>query len=435
MSAKVISFINLKGGVGKTTLALATGEILASEKKDYYLRTDNGQIFWPRKYKVLLIDLDGQSNLTSSALSNDEMESCWDSKKSTCHFFNSLFKRPMDLKESICERCSNVSDIRGDLHIIPSYTDLFRFEEDVMEKYEEGLAVDLTSLRGGLKKALEDEVFLFNWNNVPGSDSERLLTCLKNDHYESWVEGAEIHKSDDGKTVHIYKDEKSAEIIIDEKKGKVTVKTSTRTYDYALKAKVKREYGKLNIYGESILEKYDYIIIDCPPNLSILTTNAIIASDYYVVPVIPEKLSQMGLLLIKGRIHEIKEDTERYPYDVKIGYVGAVLNRVDITRNEHIKLAEEIITNDDFKCFDNWIGAVKPLYLVTDYDYRPDNFYYYSMSHYYKNCRRKYGEGVNRKNPSKSKLLYERGEGRTPHQIRIYERISGFVKELIRRAN
>lgn len=414
MSAKVISFINLKGGVGKTTLALATGEILANEKQYY----PSVRSFY-HKYKVLFIDLDGQSNLTYSTLSENEIRSCWGSEKSTYNFFTSCLEHPIHLKECICKGCSNVSDIRFYIDIIPSSFELFDFEERVMEAYENGSTIDLSALRMALKRALGADVFLFNWNNIPGSDSEKLLTCLKDDHYERWVEGAEIHKSDDGKTVHICKGENSAEIMIDENGKDVTVKCSTRTYNYNFK--VKREYGKLNIYGESILEKYDYIIIDCPPNLSILTANAIIASDYYVVPVIPEKLSTFGLELIKRRIAGLKEI---YSDDIKIKYAGAVLNRVDIRRNSHIELAEQIIEDDNFKCFNNWIGDVKPLYIVADYSLRR-----------YANCHQKYGGWSRRKNPSKSELLYERGKGRTPDQIRTYERISGFVEELVERAN
>lgn len=46
--SKVISFINLKGEVGKTTLLVATAEVLASQYKK----------------KVLVIDLDPQTNAT-----------------------------------------------------------------------------------------------------------------------------------------------------------------------------------------------------------------------------------------------------------------------------------------------------------------------------------------------------------------------------------
>ena len=50
-SCKVISFINMKGGVGKTTLTVNIGEKLASQGK-----------------KVLIIDMDPQFNATQSLL-------------------------------------------------------------------------------------------------------------------------------------------------------------------------------------------------------------------------------------------------------------------------------------------------------------------------------------------------------------------------------
>lgn len=61
MAAKIVSFINLKGGVGKTTLALAIGEFLACA---------NHYLLYP-KSRVLLIDMDAQSNL-SYALFGEE---------------------------------------------------------------------------------------------------------------------------------------------------------------------------------------------------------------------------------------------------------------------------------------------------------------------------------------------------------------------------
>ncbi len=88
--------------------------------------------------------------------------------------------------------------------------------------------------------------YLFSWDNIPGDDSERLLRYLKDDHNISWVESAEIRKSDDSKAVRIFKDENSAEIRIEEEK--VTLEISdARIHDL----KVKQENGKTNIYEES----------------------------------------------------------------------------------------------------------------------------------------------------------------------------------------
>ena len=91
--------------------------------------------------------------------------------------------------------------------------------------------------------------YLFSWDNVPGTDSERLLRFLRDDIDIGWAENAEILKSDDGKTIRIFKDENSAEIIINETEGKATLKISDgRTHDL----KVKKENCKLNIYQYSM---------------------------------------------------------------------------------------------------------------------------------------------------------------------------------------
>ena len=106
---------------------------------------------------------------------------------------------------------------------------------------------------------LKEIEYLFSWDNVPGTDSERLLRFLRDDLDIGWAENAEISKSDDGKTIRIYKDENSAEMMIDEKKEKATLEISDgKTHNL----KVKKEDEKLNIYEVMKYEKgciKDYI--------------------------------------------------------------------------------------------------------------------------------------------------------------------------------
>lgn len=54
-----------------------------------------------------------------------------------------------------------------------------------------------------------------------------------------------------------------------------------------------------------ILHYYDYIVIDCPPNLYTVTQNALLSSDYYIIPVVPDFLSHMGLSILTGKIKDL----------------------------------------------------------------------------------------------------------------------------------
>lgn len=56
-----------------------------------------------------------------------------------------------------------------------------------------------------------------------------------------------------------------------------------------------------------LLNDYDYIIIDCPPNLNLITLNAIFASDYFLIPTVPDLLSTLGLPLLIRRLQTVKK--------------------------------------------------------------------------------------------------------------------------------
>ena len=69
---------------------------------------------------------------------------------------------------------------------------------------------------------------------------------------------------------------------------------SYRNIDLALDERKKSE-TRLSKVLAPLQEEYDRIILDCPPNLTLLSENILYAADYILVPVIPTTLSLLSL--------------------------------------------------------------------------------------------------------------------------------------------
>jgi chromosome partitioning protein len=57
-----------------------------------------------------------------------------------------------------------------------------------------------------------------------------------------------------------------------------------------------------------VREKYDYVLIDTPPSLGLLTINALVAADGVIVPVQCEYLSLRGLVQLENTLSMIREN-------------------------------------------------------------------------------------------------------------------------------
>jgi chromosome partitioning protein len=69
------------------------------------------------------------------------------------------------------------------------------------------------------------------------------------------------------------------------------------------------EAGREYILAElvdGVREDYDFIVIDCPPSLGLLTLNALTASDYVYIPMQTEFLALQGLAKIKQVIDKVR---------------------------------------------------------------------------------------------------------------------------------
>jgi chromosome partitioning protein len=54
-------------------------------------------------------------------------------------------------------------------------------------------------------------------------------------------------------------------------------------------------------------DQYDYVIVDCPPSLGLVTLNGLRMSDYYVIPTIPDYLSTYGIQQIIDRVKDFAD--------------------------------------------------------------------------------------------------------------------------------
>jgi chromosome partitioning protein len=68
-----------------------------------------------------------------------------------------------------------------------------------------------------------------------------------------------------------------------------------------------REY-KLKRALEPVTQRYDYIFLDCPPSLGLLTVNALIAADQVLVPMASEYYSMLGVSLLMKTVQTLKHE-------------------------------------------------------------------------------------------------------------------------------
>ena len=62
---------------------------------------------------------------------------------------------------------------------------------------------------------------------------------------------------------------------------------------------------------EPVLQNYDYILIDCPPSLSMLTLNALCAADGVIIPMQCEYYALEGLTDLVGSVKRVRTEKNR----------------------------------------------------------------------------------------------------------------------------
>lgn len=226
----VISVINLKGGVAKTTTSVAIAEVLAKDLRK----------------NVLFIDLDPQTNATINLIGEDD----WKRRNEQGRTLAQLFKDKLephrapvfDINQAIIRGASKVDAGIPRLDLLPSSIDFI----DIQEK------LPFVAMQG-------------NYDQNP---QEILRQALL-----------------------------------------------------------------------PVIDRYDFVIIDCPPSLGIVTKNGLRFSTHYLIPTIPDIVSTWGIYQIVSRVAIFSDELGR---PIKpLGIVATKVNGVNTLHDQVTRTLRE----------------------------------------------------------------------------------------------
>lgn len=109
---------------------------------------------------------------------------------------------------------------------------------------------------------------------------------------------------------------------------------------------VKLREHRLRVALESTRERYDFILIDCPPSLSMLTVNALVAAKGVIIPIQCEYYALEGLSSLLKTIERIKQRV-----NPSLEITGLVRTMFDVRNNLANQVSRQLITHFGKKVF------------------------------------------------------------------------------------
>ncbi|MFC7048037.1 ParA family protein [Emcibacter nanhaiensis] len=98
-----------------------------------------------------------------------------------------------------------------------------------------------------------------------------------------------------------------------------------------------RTFRLRNAFKDPAVEQFDYILIDCPPSLNLLTLNALSAADSVIVPLQCEFFALEGLSLLLRTIETVQAN-----FNPKLKIEGIVLTMYDGRNNLSGQVAQDV---------------------------------------------------------------------------------------------
>lgn len=125
---------------------------------------------------------------------------------------------------------------------------------------------------------------------------------------------------------------------------------------------------------EPVMEEYDYVIIDTPPALNLLTVNAYAVSDFLIIPMASDILSLVGLSQLKETIESV-----RGALNPRLNVLGILLTRFNkrtLLSRDVLEMAQQLAKQIDTVVFDSKIRngvaiAEAPAHGESIFDYNP----------------------------------------------------------------
>lgn len=156
--------------------------------------------------------------------------------------------------------------------------------------------------------------------------------------------------SPDATLAEVFLGNKSVNEVIVEKDGLWIVPGSNELVDIeiSLVTQPEREKFLKNILAE--VKGFDYVLIDCPPSLSVLTLNALTAAEEVLIPLQMEVLTLQGLDQIMNTVEKVRKTL-----NPKLRIRGIVVVMYDVRRKLSQEVLEYLQENVKEKIFKNHI--------------------------------------------------------------------------------